>query len=113
MLVVQVVALCTYPTLFDSPDFPEDAKQRAKRMLCGCRGDSIGNLFSSALVSNLNDYFNEHGFDMAECRYVNHKPHLKLPIICLPTWVRSIDLVNFATIHFKLNYLGNKNKFNK
>jgi len=43
----QVVALCTYPTLFDSPDFPEDAKQRAKRMLCGCRGDSIGSYSDS------------------------------------------------------------------
>ena len=40
----QVVALCTYPPLLDSPDFPEDAKKRARKFLEGCRGHSIGNL---------------------------------------------------------------------
>jgi alanine transaminase len=38
----QVVALCTYPKLLDSPDFPEDTKQRARRLLDGARGHSIG-----------------------------------------------------------------------
>lgn len=38
----QVVALCTYPPLLESCDFPEDAKLRAKRFLEGCKGHSIG-----------------------------------------------------------------------
>jgi alanine transaminase len=38
----QVVALCTYPELLDSPSFPKDAKQRAERILNGCGGKSIG-----------------------------------------------------------------------
>jgi len=38
----QVVALCTYPPLLDSADFPSDAKERAKRILGGCKGGSIG-----------------------------------------------------------------------
>lgn len=38
----QVVALCTYPALLNSPDFPEDAKSRARRILQSCRGESIG-----------------------------------------------------------------------
>ncbi|GAA6105916.1 alanine aminotransferase 2 isoform X2 [Tachysurus ichikawai] len=38
----QVVALCMFPELMDSPSFPEDAKWRAKRILQGCGGQSIG-----------------------------------------------------------------------
>ena len=38
----QVVALCTYPELLESSLFPDDAKQRAKRILDGCGGKSLG-----------------------------------------------------------------------
>lgn len=38
----QVVALCVYPELLNSKDFPEDAKARAIRLLGGCGGKSIG-----------------------------------------------------------------------
>ncbi|XP_052416637.1 alanine aminotransferase 2 [Carassius gibelio] len=38
----QVVALCTFPELMDSPSFPEDAKLRARRILQGCGGHSLG-----------------------------------------------------------------------
>uniref|UniRef100_H2Z4L2 alanine transaminase n=1 Tax=Ciona savignyi TaxID=51511 RepID=H2Z4L2_CIOSA len=37
-----VVALCVYPELLKSSDLPEDAKQRAQRILGGCGGGSIG-----------------------------------------------------------------------
>ena len=40
----KVVALCTYPKLLESNEFPSDAKDRAKRILAGCKGGSIGNL---------------------------------------------------------------------
>lgn len=36
------MALCTYPNLLDSPSFPEDAKKRARRILQGCGGNSLG-----------------------------------------------------------------------
>ncbi|XP_036375219.1 alanine aminotransferase 2-like isoform X2 [Megalops cyprinoides] len=38
----QVLALCSYPELLDDPSFPEDAKNRARRILQSCGGGSIG-----------------------------------------------------------------------
>ncbi|KAJ8249419.1 hypothetical protein GJAV_G00234620 [Gymnothorax javanicus] len=43
----QVVALCTCPELLDSPAFPEDAKQRARRILQDCSGKSLGSYSAS------------------------------------------------------------------
>ncbi|XP_064315538.1 alanine aminotransferase 2 isoform X3 [Phalacrocorax carbo] len=43
----QVVALCTYPNLLDGPSFPEDAKKRARRILQGCGGNSLGSYSAS------------------------------------------------------------------
>ncbi|MBN3285728.1 ALAT2 aminotransferase, partial [Polyodon spathula] len=38
----QVIALCTYPDLLNDNKFPEDAKERARRILQACGGGSIG-----------------------------------------------------------------------
>ncbi|XP_058421217.1 alanine aminotransferase 1 isoform X3 [Diceros bicornis minor] len=38
----QVLALCIHPDLLKSPDFPEDAKRRAERILQACGGHSLG-----------------------------------------------------------------------
>ncbi|KAK5898432.1 hypothetical protein CgunFtcFv8_015850 [Champsocephalus gunnari] len=38
----QVLALCAYPDLLEDNKFPEDAKQRARRILGACGGHSIG-----------------------------------------------------------------------
>ncbi|XP_041914003.1 alanine aminotransferase 2-like isoform X1 [Alosa sapidissima] len=38
----QVLALCSYPELLNNNNFPEDAKSRARRILQGCGGKSIG-----------------------------------------------------------------------
>ncbi|XP_037659121.1 alanine aminotransferase 1 isoform X2 [Choloepus didactylus] len=38
----QVLALCVHPDLLSSPDFPEDAKRRAERILQACGGHSLG-----------------------------------------------------------------------
>jgi len=38
----QVLALCIYPELLSSPDFPSDAKARAERILGDCGGGSVG-----------------------------------------------------------------------
>ncbi|XP_038662572.1 alanine aminotransferase 2 isoform X2 [Scyliorhinus canicula] len=43
----QVVALCTYPELFESPQFPADAKERAQRILLDCGGQSLGSYSAS------------------------------------------------------------------
>jgi len=44
----QVVALCTYPELLKSSEFPDDAKKRARVILDGCKGQSIGAYSDSA-----------------------------------------------------------------
>lgn len=36
------MALSTLPSLLDDPKFPDDAKERARRVLSGCRGGSLG-----------------------------------------------------------------------
>lgn len=46
----QVVAICTYPALLDSAEFPSDAKDRARRILDGCKGHSIGSYSDSVGV---------------------------------------------------------------
>nr|XP_060632000.1 alanine aminotransferase 1-like isoform X2 [Anolis sagrei ordinatus] len=38
----QASALCTYPELLKDPNFPEDAKEKARRLLSACGGGSIG-----------------------------------------------------------------------
>ncbi|KAJ8924559.1 hypothetical protein NQ315_000708 [Exocentrus adspersus] len=43
----QVLALVTYPKLLDDPSYPEDVKQRAKTILSGCRGGSVGSYTDS------------------------------------------------------------------
>ncbi|XP_069757783.1 alanine aminotransferase 2 isoform X2 [Narcine bancroftii] len=43
----QVVALCIYPELIGSPDFPADAKERAQRILQDCGGHSLGSYSAS------------------------------------------------------------------
>lgn len=40
----QVVALCAYPDLLEDDKFPEDAKNRARRILQACGGGSIGEI---------------------------------------------------------------------
>uniref|UniRef100_A0A2C9K2Y1 alanine transaminase n=1 Tax=Biomphalaria glabrata TaxID=6526 RepID=A0A2C9K2Y1_BIOGL len=46
----QVVALCVYPPLMKDPSFPDDAKQRADRILNSCGGRSLGAYSDSAGV---------------------------------------------------------------
>ena len=38
----QVLALITHPPLLDNEEFPEDAKSRARAILAGCKGGSVG-----------------------------------------------------------------------
>merc|ERR1712179_301718 len=43
----QVLALITHPPLLDSEDFPEDTKTRARAILAGCKGGSVGSYSDS------------------------------------------------------------------
>merc|ERR1719216_318805 len=43
----QVLAIVTHPPLLDSQDFPEDAKARARDILKGCKGGSVGSYSES------------------------------------------------------------------
>lgn len=46
----QVLALCAYPDLLKDNSFPEDVKERARRVLGGCKGQSVGSYSESAGV---------------------------------------------------------------
>merc|ERR1711971_791547 len=43
----QVLAIVTHPPLLESPDFPDDAKSRARDILNGCKGGSVGSYSDS------------------------------------------------------------------
>jgi len=43
----QVLAIVTHPPLLESPDLPEDAKTRARAILDGCKGGSVGSYSDS------------------------------------------------------------------
>ena len=43
----QVLAIVTHPPLLESADFPEDAKSRAREILKGCKGGSVGSYSES------------------------------------------------------------------
>lgn len=44
----QVLTLTVSPNLLSDPSYPEDAKARAKNILCGCKGGSVGSYSESA-----------------------------------------------------------------
>ena len=43
----QVLAIVTHPALLDSNELPEDAKTRARAILAGCGGGSVGSYSAS------------------------------------------------------------------
>lgn len=43
----QVVAACAYPDLLNTADFPDDVKNKARRLLQGCKGQSVGSYSAS------------------------------------------------------------------
>jgi alanine transaminase len=45
---LKVIALCAYPDLLESDAFPQDAKDRAQRLLNACGGHSVGSYTDSA-----------------------------------------------------------------
>ncbi len=56
----QVLALVTCPSLQDSPDFPSDAKERARAILQGCGGGSVGSYSASPGVEVIRRHVAEY-----------------------------------------------------
>ncbi|KAL0270999.1 UNVERIFIED_CONTAM: hypothetical protein PYX00_008245 [Menopon gallinae] len=52
----QVLALISLPTLMDDPRFPEDVKQRAKLILEGCKGGSVGSYTDSVGIEIIRNH---------------------------------------------------------
>jgi len=69
----QVLALITYPDLLESNDFPEDAKSRARDILKGCKGSSVGSYSDSPGIEiirrHVADYISER--DGYPCDWTN------------------------------------------
>ncbi|XP_076245864.1 alanine aminotransferase 1 [Calliopsis andreniformis] len=56
----QVLTLSVSPQLLDDPSFPEDAKERAKTILCGCKGGSVGSYSESAGIEIIRKHVAEY-----------------------------------------------------
>ncbi|VDD75814.1 unnamed protein product [Mesocestoides corti] len=51
----QVIAICAYPPLLDDPQFPDDAKDRARKILSGCAGKSVGSYSISIGIEQIRE----------------------------------------------------------
>ncbi len=56
----QVMALVSYPVLLENPDFPSDAKERARGILGGCGGGSVGSYSASPGVEVIRRHVAEY-----------------------------------------------------
>lgn len=56
----QILALVTYPKLLNDPQFPEDTKQRARLILSGCRGGSVGSYTDSPGIEIIRKHVAEY-----------------------------------------------------
>ncbi|KAK7101702.1 alanine aminotransferase 2-like [Littorina saxatilis] len=127
----QVLALVTYPdVLMKSPDFPEDAKKRAQRILGACRGNSIGSYTESpgllAIRENIAKYIKERDgypcepIDIAMCTgasdgiksiltlLLTGKPGteragIMIPVPQYPLYSAALAEYNAYPIHYYLN----------
>jgi len=56
----QVLALVSLPELFNDPRFPDDVKKRAKAVLAGCRGGSVGSYTDSPGIEIIRKHVAEY-----------------------------------------------------
>lgn len=56
----QVLGLCVYEKLFDDPSIPSDAKQRARDILNGCKGGSLGSYSDSTGIEVIRKHCAEY-----------------------------------------------------
>ena len=79
----QVLALVSYPDLLNSADFPEDAKDRARAILGGCKGGSAGSYSDSPGLEVIRrfDYLYVYIFSlMSYFHFSSFKMYLSLSI---------------------------------
>ena len=126
----QVLALVTYPDLMKNAEFPDDAKQRARRILDACRGGSIGSYTESpgllAIRQDIAKYIQERdGFpsdpsDLVMCtgasdgiksvmsllltgKVGNDKAGIMIPVPQYPLYSAAIAEYNAFPIRYYLN----------
>lgn len=69
----QVLTLTVSPNLLDDPTYPEDAKERARSLLCGCKGGSVGSYSESAGIEVIRKHVAQYieDRDGIPCDYQN------------------------------------------
>lgn len=69
----QVLALVTLPELLDDPKYPDDVKTRAKTILAGCRGGSVGSYTDSPGIEVIRKHVAQYieRRDGHPCDYLN------------------------------------------
>ncbi|XP_011141033.1 alanine aminotransferase 2 isoform X2 [Harpegnathos saltator] len=69
----QVLTLTVSPTLLDDPSYPEDAKARARTVLHGCKGGSVGSYSESAGIECIRKHVAQYiqNRDGIPCDYHN------------------------------------------
>lgn len=50
------MSICSYPELLNDPRFPEDVKDRARRILNDCKGASVGRIEKIFFITIINIY---------------------------------------------------------
>lgn len=56
----QVIAICLMPSLLDDPTIAEDVKERARAVLTGCKGSSLGSYSDSAGIEVIRRHVAEY-----------------------------------------------------
>ena len=75
----QVLAIVSYPELLNSADMPEDAKDRARAILGGCKGGSAGSYSDSPGV----EIIRRHVAEYIEKRLVCLMFNLLFLVLCI------------------------------
>ena len=75
----QVLAIVSYPELLNSADMPEDAKDRARAILGGCKGGSAGSYSDSPGV----EIIRRHVAEYIEKRLVCLMFYLLFLVLCI------------------------------
>ncbi|BET03250.1 Alanine aminotransferase [Nesidiocoris tenuis] len=126
----QVLALVAYPELLSDPRFPDDVKQRAKDVLSGCRGSSVGSYTDSPGIEIIRKavakYIEERDagvpaswedvilcagasdgiksvMKLLKARVNNQKAGIMIPIPQYPLYSASLSEFNLHSIPYYLN----------
>lgn len=69
----QVLTLTVSPNLLSDPSYPEDAKDRARAILCCCKGGSVGSYSESAGIEIIRQHVAQYIEDRDDipCDYRN------------------------------------------